>query len=190
MLVDRCEACGYNGCVEAIPCVCHQQSAMTNDESTILLAYRLPILGYISLHLGLLLPPLVIPMEVWLIVRGWIPTVLLPVHVVLVVAAAALLWWCTYRSVLSFKCTNAGIEVVTAIRLGQSVSWGEVRAFRRTRLCLLRGIPILYICVLKCHAGLPLCLHLTKDVSDKLAALLRETSDARIIGFESARLGG
>ena len=77
--------------------------------------------------------------------------------------------------VFAFNCTHFDIEVTTMLGRRETIRWAEVRSFRRyTEDALLRSNnhPMLsFQCV-------------PRETTDRLAAILRESSDARIIGFE------
>lgn len=77
--------------------------------------------------------------------------------------------------VFAFNCTRFDIEVTTMLGRRENIRWAEVRSFKRyTEDALLRSNN---------HPMLSFQYIPQKDI-DALAAILRETSDARIVGFD------
>lgn len=91
-----------------------------------------------------------------------------------VVLVIGLPLWFERRFVVFLACTNAGLEITTARGRQVSIPWAGIRAFRR---------GILGFAVLVSDPRRVLWFFLPERILNKLLAILREASDARITGF-------
>ncbi len=91
-----------------------------------------------------------------------------------VVLVIGLPLWFERRFGVFLACTNTGMEITTARGRHVSIPWADIRAFRR---------GILGFAVLVSDPRRVLWFFLPERVLNKLLAVLREASDARIIGF-------
>ena len=95
--------------------------------------------------------------------------------IVFLFSAIALLVWFAKHTVKGFECLSPGMNVQDLSNRVMGIPWDEVRRFRRLSARLA---------VLSLRKGWYIFLGLPKPVLDQLIALLREASNARIIGFD------
>ena len=95
--------------------------------------------------------------------------------IALLFSAIALLVWFTKHTVKGFECLSPGMNVEDLSNRVMGIPWDEVRRFRRLSA---------RFAVLSLRKGWYIFLGLPKPVLEQLIAVLRETSNARIIGFD------
>ncbi|MCX6376028.1 MAG: hypothetical protein NTU88_08380 [Armatimonadetes bacterium] len=95
--------------------------------------------------------------------------------IVLLFSAIALLVWFTKHTVRGFECLSPGMNVEDLSGRVMGIPWDEVRRFRRL------SAPF---AVLSLRKGWYIFLGLPRPVLDQLISILREASNAQIIGFE------
>ncbi|MCL6519617.1 MAG: hypothetical protein K6T99_07255 [Armatimonadetes bacterium] len=93
---------------------------------------------------------------------------------IFVIAILAIVIWLYTRIAISFAVTDFGLQLVTILGSKESIKWAEIRLLRgkRNRAVLVsEDRPIYYLYLFP------------KDAMMSLAAVLREASNARVIGF-------
>jgi hypothetical protein len=148
-------------------------------EEPILLEYRLPAWkqAFLYLLMGLIVVPFVVlSLEASNAYRTAIPAAYLLAIAVLVLAITIWFLRQLFRTVVAFTCAGAGIGITTPSGIRRSVPWTGVRRLRRL------GLGFVWMAT---DAGGFLMFPLPDRVVRGLLAILRESSDAVISGFES-----
>jgi len=161
-----------------------EDKARDNTEFPVVLGYRMSVLVRASLTMAVLLVPYGIVQEVWMIWHKWMPGWLLPMQIPLLIIALWLIAWSTAWSVVSADCLAEGMRCRMVIGAGRFIPWGQVREFRRSIRSPVHSLESLRICLLRTDDRIPYCFHLDKQSMARFIAILRETSNARVIGFE------
>jgi hypothetical protein len=142
-----------------------------NAELPVLLGYRMPVWKQLSL----IALALIIGVAAKLAYVADSSGVYRLSVIVLLFSAIVLLVWFAKHAVKGFECLRPGMNVEDLSNKVLGIPWDEVRRFRRLSARLT---------VLSLRKGWYIFLGLPKPVLDQLIALLREASDARIIGFD------
>ena len=157
---------------------------MVQTDSAVFYKYRMSGRIRVILSVATLLVPYCIVQEVWMIAHKMRPLWALAVQIPLLPAFLGLIAWTTAWSVASADCSAEGMLCTRVIGAKAFIPWGQVRQFKRGILSPVHSIGELRICMLRTDDRIPYCFHLNKDEMARLVSLLRETTNARITGFD------
>ncbi|MDH7481824.1 MAG: hypothetical protein QHH26_07615 [Armatimonadota bacterium] len=93
---------------------------------------------------------------------------------IFVIAILAIVIWLYTRIAISFAVTDFGLQLITILGSKESIKWSEIRLLRgksNRAVLVSEDRPIYYLYLFP------------KDAMMSLAAVLREASNARVIGF-------
>ena len=157
---------------------------MAETDFAVFYKYRMSCRIRVILSVATLLVPYCIVQEVWMIAHKMIPPWALAIQIPLLPVFLGLIAWTTAWSVASADCSAEGMLCTRVIGAKAFIPWGQVRRFKRGILSPVHSIGELRICILRTDDRMRYCFHLKKDEMVRLVSLLREASNARIIGFE------
>jgi len=157
---------------------------MVQTDSAVFYKYRMSCRMRVILSVATLFVPAFVVEEVWMLSHHMIASWELAVQIPLLPVFLGLIAWTTAWSIASADCVAEGMLCTRVIGAKAFIPWGQVRQFKRGILSPARSISVARICILRTDDRIPYCFHLYKDEMARLVALLREASDARIIGFD------